>query len=225
MRFVFRAALLLPLLSACNADQVDHLSNTKELAIEAENWQVKRIMPADLLRATRWAGDSLTRTAERELRQVLTAKLDSGGVAAALPYCRPAALPATDSLAGVLQAALTWGSPRPRNPAHRLAVPAADLNPTDTTRRVARPSTEEFTYQRPVVLTDKVCLRCHGEVGQDITPADYALIRQRYPQDQATGYRLGQSMGVWRISLKRPGVAEFYTMKTRKVMKKRRSLF
>ncbi|MBX0291766.1 DUF3365 domain-containing protein [Hymenobacter sp. HSC-4F20] len=225
MRPVFRAALLLPLLSACNADQVDHLSNTKELAIEAENWQVKRIMPADLLRATRWAGDSLTRTAERELRQVLTAKLDSGGVAAALPYCRPAALPATDSLAGVLQATLTWGSPRPRNPTHRLAVSAADLAPTDTVRRVARPSTEEFTYQRPVVLTADVCLRCHGKVGQDIAAADYALIRQRYPQDQATGYRLGQSMGVWRVSLKRPGVAEFYTMKTRKVMKKRRSLF
>ncbi|UPL48981.1 c-type heme family protein [Hymenobacter sublimis] len=226
MRLLFRTALLLLPLSACNSDQVEHLSNTKELAVEAENWQVKRIMPKDLLRATGWAGDSLTRTAERELRQVLAAKLQEGGVAAALPFCRPAALPATDSLATVLQAALSWRSPRPRNPAHRAALPPADLNAADTTtRRVARPATEEFTYQRPVVLNDAVCLRCHGEVGQDIAAADYALIQKQYPQDQATGYRLGQSMGVWRASFKRSGVAELYTMKTRKVMKKRKPLF
>lgn len=225
MRFLFRAALLLLPLSACNADQVDHLSNTKELAIEAENWQVKRIMPKDLLRATRWAGDSLTRTAERELRQVLAARLQAGGVAAALPYCRPSALPATDSLARVLQASLTWVSARPRNPSNHAALSAPDLDPADTARQVARPGTEEFTYQRPVVLSDALCLRCHGAVGQDVTAADYALIQKQYPQDQATGYRLGQRMGVWRASLKRPGVAEFYTMKTRKVMKKRKPLF
>ncbi|RPD49380.1 DUF3365 domain-containing protein [Hymenobacter sediminis] len=225
MRFLLRTALFLLPLSACNSDQVEHLSNTKELAIEAENWQVKRIMPKDLLRATRWAGDSLTRTAERELRQVLAAKLAEGGVAAALPYCRPAALPTTDSLAKVLHASLSWVSARPRSPRNRAALSAANLNHTDTTHRVARPSTEEFTYQRPVVLSDALCLRCHGEVGKDIPAADYALIQKQYPQDQATGYRLGQSMGVWRASLKRQGVAEFYTMKTRKVMKKRKPLF
>ena len=38
------------------------------------------------------------------------------------------------------------------------------------------------------------------------------------PQDQATGYRLGQTMGAWQIRMQRPGVAEFWTMKTRKEM-------
>lgn len=225
MRPLLRLALLLPLLSACRPDQVEHLSNTKELAVESANWEVKRIMPADLLRATRWAGDSLTRTAERELRAVLAQKLAEGGVAAALLYCRPERLPATDSLAKVLQATLRRTSARPRNPANRATLSASELNPTDTTRRVARPNAETFTYQRPLVLNDQLCLRCHGTVGQDITAADYALIRKQYPQDQATGYQLGQAMGVWRVSLQRPGVAEFWTMKTRKVMKKRKPLF
>ncbi|WP_170170361.1 Tll0287-like domain-containing protein [Hymenobacter perfusus] len=225
MRPLLRFALLLPLLSACRPDQVQHLSNTKELAVEAANWEVKRIMPKDLLRATRWAGDSLTRTAERELRTVLAQKLQEGGVAAALPYCRPETLPATDSLAKVLQATLSRASTRPRNPTHQATLTAAEQNPADTTRRVARPGTELFTYQRPLVLQDKMCLRCHGTVGQDIPAADYALIRNQYPQDQATGYQLGQPMGVWRVSLQRAGVAEHWTMKTRKVMKKRTPLF
>ncbi|WP_185817122.1 c-type heme family protein [Hymenobacter metallilatus] len=225
MRFLLRPALLLLLLAACRPDQVEHLSNTKELAVEAANWEVKRIMPKDLLRATAWAGDSLTRTAERELRQVLAQKLEAGGVAAALPYCHPETLPATDSLAKTLQASLSRATTRPRNPAHRVTLSATEQNPADTTRRVARPGTEEFTYQRPLVLNDQLCLRCHGIVGKDITASDYALIQNRYPQDQATGYQLGQAMGVWRVSQQRPGVAEFWTMKTRKVMKKRKPLF
>ncbi|MET4109066.1 DUF3365 domain-containing protein [Hymenobacter sp. UYP22] len=225
MRPLSRFLLLLPLLAACRPDQVEHLSNTKELAVESANWEVKRIMPADLLRATRWAGDSLTRTAERELRQVLTQKLAEGGVAAALPYCRPETLPAPDSLAKVLQASLRRISNRPRNSANKAPISAAELNPADTTRRVARLSAEVFTYQRPLVLNDQLCLRCHGTVGQDVSAADYALIQKQYPQDQATGYQLGQAMGVWRVSLQRPGVAEFWTMKTRKVMKKRKPLF
>lgn len=224
MRLLLPAVGLL-LLAACRPDQIEHLSNTKELAVEAENRQVKRIMPADLLRATRWAGDSLTRTAERELRQVLAARLQAGGVAAALPYCRPDSLPTTNSLAKTMQATPTWVSARPRNPAHRAALSAAELNPADTTRRVARPSSEAFTYQRVVVLQDAACLRCHGAPGKDIKAADLALIRRRYPQDQATGYQVGQAMGAWRVQLQRPGVAEFWTMKTRKVMKKRKPLF
>jgi hypothetical protein len=225
MRTILRAALICLLLPACRPDQIEHLSNTKELAVEAENWQVKRIMPADLLRATRWGGDSLTNTADRELRRILSEKLQQGGVAAALPYCRPATLPRVDSVGKILQGSLSWVSSRPRNPAHQATLTPAELVPTDTTRRVARLSAEEFTYQRPVVLNDALCLRCHGTVGPDIKPADYALIKRQYPQDQATGYKVGDAMGVWRVSLKRAGVAELYTMKTRKIMKKRKPLF
>ncbi|SET89604.1 c-type heme family protein [Hymenobacter actinosclerus] len=224
MRLPLAASLLL-LLAACRPDQVEHLSNTKELAKEAVNWEVKRIMPADLLRATAWAGDSLTRTAERELRQVLAEKLAAGGVAAALPFCHPEQLPRTDSLAKTLQATLSRVSNRPRNPAHQATLSAAELNPADTARQVARLNQEVFTYQRPLVLNDQLCLRCHGEVGKDIAAADYALIKQQYPQDQATGYQQGQAMGAWRASFARGGVAELWTMKTRKIMKPRKPLF
>ncbi|WP_019949259.1 c-type heme family protein [Hymenobacter aerophilus] len=225
MRPILPFAALLLLLSACRPDQIEHLSNTKELAKETVNWEVKRIMPADLLRATAWAGDSLTRTAERELRQVLADKLAAGGVAAALPFCHPEQLPRTDSLAKTMEATLRRASNRPRNPANQATLSAAELNPADTARQVARPSQEVFTYQRPLVLNDQLCLRCHGEVGKDISAADYALIKQQYPQDQATGYQQGQAMGVWRVSLSRSGAAEFWTQKTRKIMKPRKPLF
>ena len=216
--------LLSGLLAACGSDQIEHIKDGKKIAITLEKMTVKRIMPADLLRATRWAGDSLTRHADRELRRVLTAKLQAGGVAAAWSYCRPETYASVDSREGVLQATLQRRSSRPRNPANQASFMPAELQP-DTTRRVARSGPEVFTYQRPIVLEDALCLRCHGEVGPNISPADYALVSAQYPQDQATGYRLGQVMGVWRLTLQRSGVAEFYTMKNRKIMKPRKPLF
>ena len=204
--------------TACSPDQVEHLTDTKRIGIETANWEVKRIMPKDLLKATRWAGDSLTATADTLLRQTLARELAAGGVAQAAAFCRPETYRLVDSLAGVLKATARRVSPRPRNAA-QLATLTAAATRTDTTRTIARESQEVFFYQRPIVLNNSLCLRCHGEVGKDIAAADYAFIKKQFPQDQATGYRLGQPMGEWQLSLRRDGVAEFWTMKTRKKWK------
>ncbi|UOG74811.1 DUF3365 domain-containing protein [Hymenobacter tibetensis] len=216
--------LLSSLLAACSSDQIEHIKDGKKIAITLDKMVVKRILPVDLLRATRWAGDSLTGHADQELRRVLAEKLQAGGVAAALPYCRPETFASVDSIEKDLQAVAQRRSTRPRNRANQASLAPPDMQP-DTVRRVARLSGEVFTYQRPITLSDALCLRCHGEVGKDITAPDYALIQKQYPQDQATGYRVGQPMGVWQVTLQRAGIAEFYTMKTRKIMKPRKKLF
>jgi hypothetical protein len=216
-----RLALLLSaglLLAACRPDQVEHLKDSKRIGIETANWEVKRIMPADLLHATRWAGDSLTATADTLLRRTLARELAAGGVAQALSFCRPETYHFVDSLARVLHATARRVSSRPRNAASKAILLPEGMQ-SDTMRLIRRQSQEIFFYQRPIVLNNRICLRCHGEVGKDISPADYALIKQKFPQDQAIGYQLGQPMGAWQLSLKRDGVAEFYTMKTRKKWK------
>ncbi|MCB2406390.1 c-type heme family protein [Hymenobacter lucidus] len=224
--FQFLAAgfLLLSLLAGCRPDQIEHIENGKQIATTLENMAVKRILPADFLHATRWAGDSLTGQADRELRRRLAEQLQAGGVAAALSYCRPESYASTDTLARILLAAPRRFSTRPRNPRNQRAISTDEIRP-DTVRRIERPTADVFIYQRPIVLADAQCLRCHGAVGKDITAADYTLIKQKYPTDMATGYRLGDAMGVWRVSFARNGIAEFYTMKTRKVMKPRKPLF
>ena len=203
---------------ACRPDQVEHLKDSKRIGIETANWEVKRIMPNDLLRATRWAGDSLTATADTLLRRTLARELAAGGVARAMAFCRPETYRVVDSLAGVLKAMARRVSERPRNPASQAPLLAGEMRP-DTVRTIKRLSQEVFFYQRPIVLSNQLCLRCHGEVGKEISAADYASIKEKFPQDQATGYRLGQPMGAWQLSLQRPGVAEFWTMKTRKKWK------
>ena len=216
-----RVAVLLALAlaaPACRPDQIEHLKDSKRIGIETANWEVKRIMPKDLLHATRWAGDSLTATADTLLRQTMARELAAGGVARAAAFCRPEKYHFVDSLAGVFKATARRVSERPRNPASKFPLLPEEMR-TDTTRTISRPSQEVFFYQRPIVLNDKLCLRCHGEIGKDILATDYAAIKQKFPQDQATGYKLGQQMGAWQLSLRRDGVAEFWTMKTRKKWK------
>lgn len=190
------------LLAACRPDQVEHLKDSKRIGIETANWEVKRIMPADLLRAARWAGDSLTATADTLLRRTLARELAAGGVAQAAAFCRPAQFPLVDSLARVMQAT-----------ASRRAVPAAMA---DTARQVSRPRNEQFVYERSITLNNSLCLRCHGS---NLLAADAAFLQKTYAGRVPGGYQLGQSIGRWQVSFQRPGVAEFYTMKTRKKWK------
>lgn len=205
--------LALPLLLvACRPDQVEHLENTQELAREAENWQPKLIKPHQLLAAARWGADSLIRTADRGWRAQLNERLAAGGVEAAHPFCQPEKLPTVVKLARELEA----------QPTRQLVSPPRFITEADTAQ-TTRPGQDQFLVQEPLVLlpTDATCLRCHGQVGPDVKPEDAKLLAATYPGKALTGYQAGQLIGRWRISMTRKGVAEFYTMKTRKVLKRR----
>ena len=57
------------------------------------------------------------------------------------------------------------------------------------------------TFFAPIVLNNELCLKCHGEPGRDIAPENAAVIQRLYPQDEATGFKLGQLRGAWRIDI------------------------
>ncbi|NML67175.1 DUF3365 domain-containing protein [Hymenobacter sp. RP-2-7] len=211
--------LLVLLLAACQPDQVQHLPGTKQIAEETANWEVKRILPADLLHATRWAGDSLTGYADSLLRRTLARELAAGGVAGAAAFCRPEIYPRVDSMARKWRATPRRVGWQPAaSPRATEAAQAAGLRP-DTLRLIGRPAADTFFYQRPIVLRHNLCLRCHGQPGRDLTAAEAGLLHERFPNLRATGRQVGQVLGAWQLTLAQGGAAEFYTMKTRKKWK------
>ena len=56
------------------------------------------------------------------------------------------------------------------------------------------------TFIAPIVLGNPLCLQCHGTPGKDIAPETLAAIQKLYPDDKATGFRLGDLRGLWRIT-------------------------
>ncbi len=53
-------------------------------------------------------------------------------------------------------------------------------------------------FYAPIKLK-KECLKCHGIPGQEVHDDIYKLIKSKYPNDKATGFKEGELRGIWDI--------------------------
>ncbi|MFN3689873.1 MAG: DUF3365 domain-containing protein, partial [Fimbriimonadales bacterium] len=58
-----------------------------------------------------------------------------------------------------------------------------------------------YRYMRPIKVAMPLCLECHGT---QIKPEVRRLIRERYPNDKATGYQLGDLRGAFSVKIPQP---------------------
>ncbi len=139
--------------------------------------------------------------------------IKTSGVTNALPYCSVLADPLTQQVAKELNADIRRVTHRPRNPkgaasAEELelikryeAALAKDTNavaPTLMTNAAGR-----LVFYSPIVITNSLCLQCHGTPGTEVRPETLAAIAKLYPRDQATGFKLGDLRGLWRVEFSR----------------------
>ena len=157
-------------------------------------------------------GGAIATTVAQGLAQRLQAQLKEKGAAGALDFCSQTALVLTDSLTAdqpgvnVKRTSTRIRNPRNQPDEHeRLALawfdsaraasgalPAAYVQPVSAT---------EARFYRPLVIAP-FCTQCHGEV-EKLDPQVRAALQQRYPNDQAIGYKEGDVRGVIRVSLPR----------------------
>lgn len=136
----------------------------------------------------------------------------AGGPANALEVCSVKAVGLAQAVAATNRVQLARISHRARNPNGRAAAAELDVliqfQADLTAGRVPPPpivvtNRDTVTFYSPIIITDPVCLNCHGAPGTDIQPATLATIRRLYPQDQAVGFKLGDLRGLWRIEFAR----------------------
>ena len=53
-------------------------------------------------------------------------------------------------------------------------------------------------FYAPIKLKEK-CLQCHGKPGSEIKDVVLKKIQEKYPEDQATGFKVGDLRGIWDI--------------------------
>ena len=53
------------------------------------------------------------------------------------------------------------------------------------------------------IMIDKVCLNCHGKIGENIKPENYEVIKKHYPHDEAINFKKGDLRGMWSITFKK----------------------
>lgn len=152
-------------------------------------------------------GKAITQDAFQTLSSKLGQAVQEGGIGYALEFCNIEALPITDSLSANHGVELRRASHRPRNPANR-----ADSLDMETIRQYLsqledqkelKPNVyrdnEQIVYHAPIIINNGLCLNCHGREGSQIQEKNLELIRQLYPDDEATGFEMGELRGIWSV--------------------------
>lgn len=155
------------------------------------------------------AGSEAIAEASAKLIAALTAAIAKDGSAGAIGVCKeraPAIAAAVGKARGVT---LRRATEKPRNPKNAatadektlLAAFSAALErkePPKTRTITHRDGTT--TFHAPIILSNPLCLQCHGSPERDITPMTLQAIRKIYPDDQATGYKSGDLRGLWIVA-------------------------
>jgi hypothetical protein len=165
-------------------------------------------LSAEVRNAAVQSGKAIAAETFSLLSSNLQSAIQSGGVSNALPFCSLAASPLTAGMAGKHGVSLRRVTHKPRNPAGRAnATERAIVNQFAAALTGTNPppplvtnfTASTVTFFAPIVLNNELCLKCHGAPGQDISPENVAVIQGLYPQDEATGFKLGDLRGAWRI--------------------------
>jgi hypothetical protein len=153
------------------------------------------------LQASEWTAEAFAALSGR-----LTEVMEAEGPAAAIKVCSEEALPLVREVSERHGVEIRRVSDRPRNPANR--ADAADLAAMEIFRTGhASPQVETRTeddvviVRMPIRIPAPLCLQCHGDPAREVAESTLAALRERYPEDAATGYREGDLRGLWRVEI------------------------
>jgi len=151
-------------------------------------------------------GQKLAMKTKSTLGKNLMGTIKKKGTDEALTFCNLKAYSLVDSMATLLNASITRVSDKPRN-ANNEAIgeelvyikKAKDLlkNGEKIKAQIKEKDGKMLAYYP--IMTNKMCLQCHGEVNTQIKESTMTLINKFYPEDKATGYKENELRAIWKI--------------------------
>lgn len=156
-------------------------------------------------------GNMISSETQQLLGTTLKTTIQQRGIPAALDYCNLNAYPLVDSIEQKYGVTIKRASLATRNLQDSpdkeektiIETYQKDLQEGRTPEVKVNIHSNEVLFAKPILLNDAVCLNCHGQIGTEITQENYRVIRALYPDDQATGHKLGDLRGIWSIRFNR----------------------
>ena len=203
MKYSLLTLLLFALVLGCR-DSGTKKNADPDVADTAVDDPAKPAMSPD---AYREKGMEYAMAVQGALGKTLQAKIQEEGIREAVVFCHVEALPITDSLSEKLGARISRITDKPRNPLNSAGAEEmkfisnfrAELAGGQTPEALVVRQGEHTTFYYPI-LTNNLCLKCHGTPGEDIVPDLLSTISELYPEDQATGYSASQLRGLWKVT-------------------------
>jgi cytochrome c551/c552 len=144
---------------------------------------------------------------KKELGKNLMGTIQKKGTKEAVTFCNKRAYPITDSMAVAQNATIKRVSDKPRNPNNQASTKElgiiAQFKKAIANNEEYKPITEvengKVTFYAPI-LTNSMCLQCHGTPRKTIQPEVFKTITSLYPEDKAIGYDVNEVRGMWSIT-------------------------
>ncbi len=145
------------------------------------------------------------------LQSELMAAIEEMGIMGAITICNESALKLTDSLTQNLARVtkIKRSSLKIRNPRNEpdsyereaLMFFSADPKRLEEVylQKIIDKSGTHFRYYKPLIIKP-LCVFCHGPA-ENLTPDLTEKLKEFYPEDKATGYKIGDFRGVVRVSV------------------------
>ena len=188
----------------CKPDKpVDREAIKKEM----EGREIKRLTDAEIMAKGEEIAKQSLAVAQSTFQKALTSAVKEKGVASAISYCNTNAMEIVKKLEDSLGISIKRVTNKPRNPEDSLTGiekeiwEAYEYAPASAAGQIQEINSTELIYTKPILISSGLCLNCHGSIGNEISSENHKLITQLYPVDQATGYKLGDLRGMWRLIL------------------------
>jgi Protein of unknown function (DUF3365) len=153
-------------------------------------------------------GKTIATETQAVLAKKLIAALKAGGPEYALQFCNLQAYPLTDSMAKIFNSSIKRVTDKTRNPgnqANEIELAYIEKLKTQMAKGEMPGSKMEELNGKMVgyypIVTNKMCMQCHGKKEVDIMPATLKKLHQLYPADKATGYGENELRGLWVVEM------------------------
>lgn len=155
-------------------------------------------------------GLNLAQATKAVLGKNLLSAIQTKGTDKAVEFCNERAVAITDSMAVNLEAKIKRVSDKNRNPNN-----AANALELEYIKHAKLELQEEGKANPKVfeqngkmlgyypIISNKMCLQCHGSKETDINSKTLTVINERYPSDKATGYGANELRGIWVIEMEK----------------------
>lgn len=176
-----------------------------------KSMEIKKVSEADVIReAMKW-GDEISNEAQSQLISALQNAIGEKGIPGAIEFCNVQALPILDEVGSKYNVKIRRASQKYRNPEDKpldfeeLILDAYAYNqendiPNEPNIQKLE-NGEILFYSKAIQIPNALCLNCHGTPGKEISPDTEIKLKELYPDDKATGHKIGDLRGMWSIQI------------------------
>lgn len=153
-------------------------------------------------------GSIIAKQTQVELGTALNKAINEGGHEFAIGFCNHEAMQITDSMATDKGVIIRRLAKKNRNPNNAMDAVESKifkqyimeyLSNTPMEPRIAVNDNGNPVYYKPII-TNSMCLSCHGKPGESMSTGLAEKIREIYPDDKAIDFSPGHPRGMWAIT-------------------------